>query len=152
MKKPDTRSRAATVATPAPSPEQLVYALLEAASALRARLEDALQGVGLSIAKFELLHHLAGSDDSMPLCHLASGRKCAPSNITQLVDRLEADGLVRRVEDPADRRSKRAELTALGKERHAAGAKQLKRVQAEFAFSLSEDERQALAQGLAAAK
>ena len=152
MKKTDTKSRAATTAAPAPSPEQLVYALLEAASALRSRLEDALQGVGLSIAKFELLHHLAGSDDALALCDLASGRKCAPSNITQLVDRLEADGLVRRVEDPADRRSKRAELTALGKERHAAGAKQIKRVQAEFAFSLSEEERQALAMGLAAAK
>ena len=45
------------------------------------------------------------------------------SNITQLVDRLEADSLVKRTDDPADRRGVRAEVTRLGRERHAAGTK-----------------------------
>ncbi|HMH19154.1 MAG TPA: MarR family transcriptional regulator, partial [Burkholderiales bacterium] len=62
---------------------------------------------------------------------------CVRSNITQLMDRLEADGLVRRVEDLADRRAVRAALTPLGRERQAAGAKQVAKVRDEFAKVLS---------------
>jgi DNA-binding MarR family transcriptional regulator len=43
------------------------------------------------------------------------------SNITQLVDRLAAEKLVVRSDDPHDRRSVRAELTAEGRARQAAG-------------------------------
>jgi DNA-binding MarR family transcriptional regulator len=127
-----------------------MYALMETAFAIRARLEDALQSVGLSGAKYELLSQLAERGESTPLSQLALGQKCAASNITQLVDRLEAEGLVRRVDDSADRRSKRATLTPLGQERHAAGAIQVERIQAEFAMSLSEADREALARGLSA--
>jgi len=45
------------------------------------------------------------------------------SNVTQLVDRLEAEGLSKRTNDPVDRRGVRAEVTRLGRERYAAGAK-----------------------------
>jgi DNA-binding MarR family transcriptional regulator len=65
------------------------------------------------------------------------------------VDRLEADGLVRRVADPKDRRSKRAALTTLGAERQAAGAQQIERVEAEFAASLPAGDRALLARILA---
>jgi DNA-binding MarR family transcriptional regulator len=54
---------------------------------------------------------------------------CVRSNITQLVDRLEADGLVKREADPADRRSIRAIITDAGKERQHAGSIALARVQ-----------------------
>ena len=73
-------------------------------------------------------------------------------DILQLIDRLEADGLVQRLDDPADRRSVRAELTALGKERQLAGDKAVKRVQAEFAASLTSGERAALEAALGALK
>lgn len=136
----------------AESPEELTHSLLAAASMLRSRFEEALQSVELSVAKYELLLHLADRGEPLPLNELATGKKCAASNITQLVDRLEADGLVRRIEDPDDRRSKRAALTALGKERQAAGARQIKKVQSEFAAALSEADRRALARGLAAAR
>ncbi|MGH7471194.1 MAG: MarR family winged helix-turn-helix transcriptional regulator, partial [Longimicrobiales bacterium] len=43
------------------------------------------------------------------------------SNVTQLVDRLENDGLVRRIADPNDRRSVLAVVTDLGRERYLAG-------------------------------
>jgi DNA-binding MarR family transcriptional regulator len=36
---------------------------------------------------------------------------CVRSNITQLIDRMQAEGLVRRIPDPQDRRSVRAALT-----------------------------------------
>jgi DNA-binding MarR family transcriptional regulator len=38
--------------------------------------------------------------------------------MTQLVDRLESEGLVRRMADPNDRRSVRAMLTRAGQRRH----------------------------------
>src|SRR5262249_375934 len=51
---------------------------------------------------------------------------------TQLMDRLEAEGLVRRVDDPTDRRGVRAVVTPLGVERQAAGALRVQRAQEEF--------------------
>ena len=84
----------------------------------------------------------------MPLRLLAEEQQCVASNVTTLVDRLETDGLVRRVDDPADRRSKRAELTELGKEKAEDGARVVAEVEAAFAESLGPTERLALAKVL----
>ena len=132
--------------------DELMRSLLDVAHALEARLEEALQAVGLSRSKYWLLEQLAESREPLMLSTLASGQGCAASNITQLVDRLEADGLVRRIDEPTDRRSKRAELTAIGRERQLVGAREIARVRAAFAGSLSDADRKALARGLAAAK
>ena len=95
--------------------------LLHAARKIEERLEDALGEVGLSLAKMGVLAKLADADEPIPLSLLAERCACVRSNITQLVDRLEDDGLVRREPDPDDRRSIRATLTAEGRERHLAG-------------------------------
>ncbi|MGA4848676.1 MarR family winged helix-turn-helix transcriptional regulator [Streptomyces sp. G5(2025)] len=47
---------------------------------------------------------------------IAQKSKCEPSNITGIVDRLEARGLVERRSDPADRRVKPAAPTSEGAE------------------------------------
>jgi len=57
---------------------------------------------------------------------------------------------VRRVEDPEDRRAVRAVVTPLGKERHAAGVRQVEKVQAEFAETLSGIDQGALERVLSA--
>jgi len=101
----------------------IAVALVHAAHRVEARVEEALAGVGLSNAKFEALSVLVAQDRPISLSELAEKLTCVRSNITQLVDRLEADGLVKRIDDPADRRAVRAEVTRLGRERHAAGAK-----------------------------
>jgi len=75
---------------------------------------------------------------------------CVRSNITQLVDRLEADGSVPEWEDPKIARAVRAAVTALGKERYAAGVRQVERVQAEFAETLSGIDQGALERVLSA--
>lgn len=49
-----------------------------------------------------------------PMRRIAQKLKCEPSNITGIVDRLEARGLVERRPDPADRRVKLAAPTAKG--------------------------------------
>jgi DNA-binding MarR family transcriptional regulator len=127
----------------------MMVALLDAARAVEEKLETAMASVGLSTAKFGVLDVLAKSNDPLPLSELASRFGCVRSNITQLVDRLEADALVRRVADATDRRSTRAELTELGRERHALGEREAARVQSELSSALTADERAALAELLA---
>jgi DNA-binding MarR family transcriptional regulator len=103
--------------------DTIAFALMHAGHRIEARLEEALAGVKLSGAKHAALSVLVTQDQPISLSELAEKLTCVRSNITQLVDRLEADGLVKRIDDPADRRAVRAEVTRLGRERHAAGAK-----------------------------
>lgn len=132
------------------SSEQMMWRLIEAAHALEERLEQVLGGEGLSAPRLSVLTELVKKADPLPLSELASRLSCVRSNITQLVDRLEADGLVRRVADPGDRRSVRAQITPLGRERQAAGAERLAGVQAEFAARLGDTDRSALSRVLQA--
>jgi DNA-binding MarR family transcriptional regulator len=107
----------------------LTLSLLGAAHAVEDRIENALSPLGLSLAKLNVLGILVGSGTPLSLGDLAQKMACVRSNITQLVDRLEADGLVKREADPADRRSIRAIITDAGKERQHAGSIALARVQ-----------------------
>jgi len=103
--------------------------LLGAAHAIEVRLEAALEPVGLSLAKFGVLRTLAAAREPVSLSDLAKQLACVRSNITQIVDRLEKEGHVRRRADPADRRGVRAELTAAGKRAAREGAELLAREQ-----------------------
>src|ERR1043165_3567008 len=73
--------------------------LLEVARIVQERVEAALESVGLSGPKYMTLEQLVRAGEPMSLSALADCRKCVRSNITQLVDRLEADGLVVRVDE-----------------------------------------------------
>ena len=53
--------------------------------------------------------------EPQPIGELAARMGCDPSSTTGIVDRMEAKGLLRRVPDPADRRTKRVEMTPAGK-------------------------------------
>ena len=53
--------------------------------------------------------------DPLAMGELAGRMGCDPASATGIVDRLEAKGLVARVADPSDRRTKRVELTAEGR-------------------------------------
>ena len=101
--------------------QDLLATVLHAAEVIRDRLEAALEPTGLSIAKLGALRHLAEANEPLPLGQLAERIACVQSNVTQLVDRLEADKLVRRVPDPSDRRSIRAEITEEGRARFESG-------------------------------
>jgi DNA-binding MarR family transcriptional regulator len=99
----------------------LLATVIHAAGVIQDRLEAALEPTGLSVAKLGALRHLAEANEPLPLGQLAERIACVKSNVTQLVDRLEADALVRRVPDPSDRRSIRAEITEQGRARFEAG-------------------------------
>jgi DNA-binding MarR family transcriptional regulator len=126
------------------APDQTVFALIGAAHALEAKLETALAEVGLSVAKYGVLDQLAIAGEPLSLSQLAARLSCVRSNMTQLIDRLEADGLVRRVDDPNDRRSVLAALTPLGGERQSAGEACMARVHAQFNDTFTAADRAAL--------
>jgi len=66
------------------------------------------------------------------------------SNVTQLVDRLESDGLVTRAADPSDRRSRLAVLTESGKSAYAKGTQIRQQSEREIFGALSSDEASSL--------
>ena len=124
----------------APLSVQLIGAL----RALEDQLEGALEPVGLSLAKLGVLARLAAAREPLPLGTLAERCACVRSNITQLVDRLEAEKLVARADDPHDRRSVRAELTAEGRSRYAAGMLALEEAEREVLSRLPREQRDSL--------
>ncbi len=117
--------------------EKIAFSLMHAAHSIEGHFEKALAAVNLSGPKFAALSVLVAADQPLSLGELAEKLTCVRSNVTQLVDRLETDGLVKRTDDPADRRGVRAEVTKLGRERHAAGAKVMDKIHEELAKQLS---------------
>ena len=98
-----------------------LFAVLHTSSVLESRVEAKLSEIGLSLAKLAALHRLSEAGESLPLGQLAERLSCVKSNVTQLVDRLEADGLVARAADPNDRRSRLAVLTDGGRSAYEKG-------------------------------
>ncbi|MGQ0643710.1 MAG: MarR family winged helix-turn-helix transcriptional regulator [Gemmatimonadaceae bacterium] len=117
---------------------------IETGYRLEGKIEAALAPLGLSLPKLNVLTHLAEAKRSLALSEIADRLKCVRSNVTQLVDRLESEGLVRRLADPADRRTVRAELTALGYEQQAQGAKTIVQTGKELGAALTPGDFSAL--------
>jgi len=117
-----------------------LLAVLHTSSALVSRVETKLSEIGLSLAKLAALHQLSDAGESLPLGQLAERLSCVKSNVTQLVDRLESDGLVSRAGDPHDRRSRLAVLTVAGRTAYAKGRQIQEQMERELFGALSESE------------
>jgi len=126
------------------APDTTIFLLLHAAHALEDRVEAALQNAGLSTPKFSVLSALVAAGEPLSLSELASRLSCVRSNMTQLVDRLESEELVRRVDDPKDRRIVKASITEAGRERQEAGAERIEQLHQDFAASVKAEDRAAL--------
>lgn len=129
-----------------------LLAFIDAAYRLDGKVESALAEHGLSRQKLSVLTHLAESRESLGLSEIAGKLNCVKSNVTQLMDRLEGEGLVRRLYDPADRRIVRAELTLMGRERQTAGAAAVAKVGRELRLTVSQEDLAAVARLTAALK
>jgi DNA-binding MarR family transcriptional regulator len=121
-----------------------LFAVLHAAGALESRVEAQLADAGLSLPKLAALHQLSQAGDSLPLGQLAERLACVKSNVTQLVDRLETDGLVVRAADPNDRRSRLAVITETGKTAYVRGMQIQQQAEREIFGALSNEESIAL--------
>ena len=125
-------------------PPAALIQILKALGCVESRLEDALEPIGLSLAKLNVLAQLVEAAEPLPLSTLAERCACVRSNITQLVDRLEIEKLAVRADDPRDRRSVRAELTEAGRSRHAEGMKALQLVEGEVFAAFQPKEKEEL--------
>jgi DNA-binding MarR family transcriptional regulator len=135
-------SRRARAATPKPID---LMALLHTAYAAQAEVETRLAPLGLSLAKLAALTALAEAGDGLPLGQLAERLSCVKSNITQLVDRLEADGFVARAAAATDRRTKLAVLTAAGRKACVEGGRVRQKAERDLLRGLSGEESHQLA-------
>lgn len=124
--------------------DQSIFSLLHAAHALEAKVEKALERAQLSGPKYAVVNELVAADKPLSLSELAGRLSCVRSNMTQLVDRLEAEGLVKRVQCPNDRRSVKAEITETGRARQAAGAAEIAKLHADFHDKVGADDRAAM--------
>ena len=121
-----------------------LLSLLHTAYTTQAEVESKLDAVGLSLAKLLALTALSEAGESMPLGQLADRLSCVKSNITQLVDRLEADGFVARRPDPHDRRSRLAVLTPAGRKACKEGTRVRQDAERDLLKTLSRGEAQQL--------
>jgi MarR family 2-MHQ and catechol resistance regulon transcriptional repressor len=88
--------------------------LLRATKAVLARLDRRLSAEALTLTQLGVLEGILHKG---PLTQRELGRKVLTSagNMTDVIDKLELRGLVRRTRIPGDRRSVRVELTQTGK-------------------------------------
>jgi DNA-binding MarR family transcriptional regulator len=91
---------------------EFAMALYQLIEAVRGEHEQAAAAVGLTVAQATILTLLS---EPVSMRGLARQMGCDASNITGIVDRLEAKGLAERVVAPADRRVKHITQTRAGR-------------------------------------
>lgn len=90
--------------------------IMRAQQIVLARVDEALRPWGLTFARYEVLVLLHFSREGrLPLGKMGERLMLHQASITNLVDRLEAQGYVRREAHPSDRRMTLAALTEAGR-------------------------------------
>ncbi|HEY0640343.1 MAG TPA: MarR family transcriptional regulator [Pseudonocardiaceae bacterium] len=83
---------------------------------LLATVEPALRPLGLTFARYEALVLLSfSSRGSLPMRVMGERLQLHPTSVTNIVDRLEADALVRRTPHPTDGRTTLVAITEAGR-------------------------------------
>lgn len=124
----------------------LLRYLVRSGKLTEVRLDGLLDEACLSRTKLMALRYLRESESPVSLSQLATHLTFVKSNITQIVDRLEAENLVHRVADPTDRRSTILELTEEGRQHCEIGLQVLAPLESELSAIYSPEERQQLCQ------
>ena len=95
---------------------QAATSIMRAQQIVLARVDEALRPWSLTFARYEVLVLLHFSREGvLPLGKMGDRLMLHQASITNLVDRLEQQGLVKRVPHPTDRRTTLAELTPEGR-------------------------------------
>lgn len=117
--------------------------LLGAANRLEYILGRALEDeCGINHGTFEVLLILGRAGrPGLSMRAIAQEQVLTTGGATRLVDRLEAAGLVERIDDPDDRRGRRVRLTPAGEKATVAAARiHVRNIQRYFVESLPEDD------------
>jgi DNA-binding MarR family transcriptional regulator len=97
-------------------PMAAVTSIMRAQQVLMARLNDLLRPLGLTFPRYEALMLLSFTRaGALPLGKIGERLQVHRTSVTNIVDKLEADGLVRRVPHENDRRATLAEITDAGR-------------------------------------
>jgi len=123
---------------------RLVRLLVHGGKVTEARLDGSLGDSCLSATRLMALRQIGQAQEPLSLGQLAAQLAFVKSNVTQLVDRLEAEHLVRRVHHPDDRRSMLVELTDEGRQEYNAALQVLQPLEVELMDLYTPAERRAL--------
>lgn len=97
-----------------------VTSIMRVQQILQSAVDTALRPHGLTFARFEALVLLYHSQrGSLPMRVMGQRLQLHPTSVTNIVDRLEGDGLVKRIPHPTDRRTTLVEITEAGEQRRA---------------------------------
>src|SRR5690349_24323583 len=92
-----------------------VTSIMRVQQILLSAVDGALRPHGLTFARYEALVLLTFSRTGrLPMRVMGERLQLHPTSVTNIVDRLQADGLVRRVPHPTDRRATLVEITEDG--------------------------------------
>ena len=90
--------------------------LLKVTRSVEAELRERMRlGWGMTLPRFDVMAALARSGDGLKMTDLSGALRVSNGNVTGIVDRLVADGLVERRAVAGDRRAMRVSLTEAGR-------------------------------------
>ncbi len=133
---------------PREAPDDVHELLRDTFVAMKRRQRVVLRELRLSHSEWIALHVCSqGPARGQEIAEIGD---LTPAGVTDVVDRLEARGLVRRARDPDDRRAMRVELTEAGRRLHAETRRTVLALWGEMTAALGPEEYRALAEGLRA--
>jgi len=94
---------------------RLTVHLVIVARRWRSLMDERLRMIGQSSARMEAMSAIMNSPELSAQVDIAKRLRIEGPTMTRMLDTLEKDGLVERLPDPADRRSKKLRLTEEGK-------------------------------------
>jgi DNA-binding MarR family transcriptional regulator len=95
-----------------------VTGLMRVQQIIQSAVDNSLKPHGLTFARYEALVLLTfARSPSLPMRVMGERLQLHPTSVTNIVDRLEKDGLVKRVPHPTDRRTTLVEITDSGRTR-----------------------------------
>ena len=103
-----------------------VTSIARAHQILLARIDEVLRPYDLTFARYEVLMLLHFSRAGrLPMTVIGNRLQVHPTSVSSAVARLERQGYVQRTRDPADRRTRLAAITDLGRRQALAATEQL---------------------------
>lgn len=126
-----------------PLPMYAAISIIHAQQLVSTAIDRALKPLGLTFARYEVLMLLSFSrSGALPITKVGERLLVHPTGITKLVDKLEAQELVRREANPDDRRGTLARLTPAGRRLGRRASKVLAEMR--FGADLPEDDLEQL--------
>jgi MarR family transcriptional regulator for hemolysin len=122
------------------NPERFVTSAIHLTRRWRVIMDAEVKRFGLTTATCRPLFYLGELGDGVRPKDLAEALEMERPSLGQLIDRLETHGLVRREDDPHDRRGKTLHLTQAGREIYNLTAGVAARVRGELIEGVTEQD------------